>query len=119
MTHMLWTTLHDLLWPLRLALSVLVTLHVLRIKRDIGSAIGWIGLAWLAPLTGAILYAMFGINRVRRLARRLGRQAALVEPARCRGARADAPGRVPAAVGGGGAADRPEAARRQQRGALP
>ena len=71
---MLWAGLHELMLPLRLALSVLVTLHVLRIKRDIGSAIGWIGLVWLAPVTGAILYAMFGINRVRRLARRLSRR---------------------------------------------
>lgn len=74
MTHHLWLLAHQLLWPLRLALSVLVTLHVLRTKRDIGSAIGWIGLAWLAPLTGAALYVMFGVNRVRRLAKRLSRQ---------------------------------------------
>ncbi len=67
------TGLQLLLWPLRLALSVAVTLHVLRTKRDIGSSIGWIGLAWLAPLTGAVLYVMFGVNRVRRLARRLSR----------------------------------------------
>ncbi len=73
MITLVWRLAHDLLWPSRLVLSVLVTLHVLRIKRDIGSAIGWIGLAWLAPLTGAILYAMFGINRVRRLAKRLSR----------------------------------------------
>ncbi len=73
MSHMAWAVLHHLAWPLRLALSVLVTLNVLRIKRDIGSAIGWIGLVWLAPITGAILYAMFGINRVRRLAKRLSR----------------------------------------------
>ena len=71
MTHELSWSLHVLLWPLRLALSVAVTLHALRTKRDIGSSIGWIGLAWLAPLTGCILYIMFGVNRVRRLARRL------------------------------------------------
>jgi cardiolipin synthase len=73
MMHALWVLLHHLLWPLRIALSVLVTLHVLRTKRDVGSSIGWIGLAWLAPMTGCALYVMFGVNRVRRLARRLSR----------------------------------------------
>ncbi|MCQ8276892.1 phospholipase D-like domain-containing protein [Acetobacteraceae bacterium KSS8] len=60
--------------PFRIAISVLVTLHALRTKRDVGSAIGWIGLSWLVPLTGGLLYVMFGVNRVRRLARRLGRK---------------------------------------------
>ena len=73
MIDTLWMLLSRTLWPARLVLSVLVTLHVLRTKRDVGSAIGWIGLAWLAPLTGTALYVMFGVNRVRRLARRLGR----------------------------------------------
>jgi len=71
MNYQFLAYVHLALWPLRLVLSVLVTLHVLRTKRDVGSSIGWIGLAWLAPLTGAALYVMFGINRVRRLAQRL------------------------------------------------
>ncbi len=61
----------DLLAPLRILLAAVVTLHVLRTKRDIGAAIGWIGLTWLAPLIGAFLYVTLGINRVRRLAKRL------------------------------------------------
>jgi cardiolipin synthase A/B len=61
----------ELLLPLRFLLSVGVTLHALRTKREIGAAIGWIGLAWLAPLFGTFLYVTFGINRVRRLAKRL------------------------------------------------
>ena len=60
-----------LLLPLRFLLAVAVTLHALRTKRDIGAAIGWIGLTWLAPLIGTFLYLTLGINRVRRLARRL------------------------------------------------
>ncbi|MBE7210843.1 MAG: PLDc N-terminal domain-containing protein [Gluconacetobacter diazotrophicus] len=67
---MIW----EVAWRARAVLSVFVTLHVLRTKREIGAAIGWIGLAWLAPITGTVLYAMFGVNRVRRLARRLSRQ---------------------------------------------
>ncbi len=62
------------LLPLRILLAVGVTLHALRSKRDIGAAIGWIGLTWLAPIFGTFLYVMFGINRVRRLAKRLSGQ---------------------------------------------
>ena len=49
----------------------LVTIHTLLRKRDVPAAIGWIGMAWLAPGLGALLYFGFGINRVRRRARRL------------------------------------------------
>jgi cardiolipin synthase len=40
-------------------------------KRDVPAAIGWIGMAWLAPVFGALLYVGFGINRVKRRAHRL------------------------------------------------
>ena len=46
-------------------------MHVLLRKREVGAAIGWIGLAWLSPLIGAGLYGLFGINRVARRARKL------------------------------------------------
>jgi cardiolipin synthase len=49
----------------------LVTIHTLLRKRDVPASIGWIGLAWLAPFVGAVLYVSFGVNRVRRRARRL------------------------------------------------
>ena len=53
------------------ALSLLVTFHVLLRKRQVGAAIGWIGLAWLSPVFGSSLYAMLGVNRVERRAQRL------------------------------------------------
>ena len=53
------------------SLACLVTGHTLLRKRDVPAAIGWIGMAWLAPGLGALLYFGFGINRVRRRARRL------------------------------------------------
>ncbi len=34
--------------------------------------IGWVGLAWLAPVMGSLLYVVFGINRIRRSAAQLG-----------------------------------------------
>ena len=45
--------------------------HVVLNKRDVGSAIGWSGLVWLAPLVGSLLYALLGINRIERRAARL------------------------------------------------
>jgi len=56
---------------LGLGLSLVVTMHVLLRKREVGGAIGWIGLAWLSPLFGAGLYALFGVNRVTRRAHKL------------------------------------------------
>ena len=62
-----------------LALAILVTWHVLLRKREVASAVGWIGLVWFSPLMGAAIYALFGVNRVRRRARlmrpRAGRTA--------------------------------------------
>ena len=57
--------------PMGFVLAICVTLHVLLRKREVGSAVGWIGLAWIAPFTGSAIYYVFGINRVQRRARRL------------------------------------------------
>ncbi len=54
--------------PLGIVLALGVTGHVLLRKREVAAATGWIGLAWLAPVWGALLYFMFGINRVVRRA---------------------------------------------------
>ncbi len=61
----------ELLGPLGLLVATIVTVHVLFHKRDIGAATAWIGLAWLSPFVGGMIYYVFGINRVRRRARRL------------------------------------------------
>lgn len=53
---------------LYLVMQVCVTVHILLKKDDVKSSFGWIGLVWLAPLLGTILYICFGINRVRRRA---------------------------------------------------
>src|SRR5450432_2161317 len=54
-------------------LSVIVTVDVLLKKSDVRGALGWIGLVWLAPILGSLLYYMFGINRVTRRALKLSR----------------------------------------------
>jgi cardiolipin synthase A/B len=48
-----------------------VTVHVLLYKRNVGAAVAWIGIAWLSPFLGGLLYAIMGINRVKRRAKRL------------------------------------------------
>src|SRR5580658_7002130 len=53
-------------------LAIGVTLHVLAHNRNPGSAVSWIGLAWLSPVVGSVLYLLLGINRVQRRARSLG-----------------------------------------------
>ena len=64
----------DVMYAGGLVLALLVSMHVLLRKRDVASAVGWIGLAWFAPLMGAAAYALFGINRVKDRARGLRAQ---------------------------------------------
>jgi cardiolipin synthase len=56
---------------LHVVIAVGVTIHTLIHKRDVSAAIGWIGMAWLSPVVGALLYISFGVNRVKRRAREL------------------------------------------------
>ncbi len=56
------------------AIAGAVTIHVLLYKRSVGAAVSWIGIAWLSPFMGGLLYAIMGINRVKRRAQRLKRQ---------------------------------------------
>ncbi len=75
----------ELLIPAGILIAVLVSVHVLLHKRNVGTAIGWMGLAWLSPFAGGLLYALFGINRVTRRARVLRQRDST-------GARAGSPG---------------------------
>lgn len=64
----------------RLGLAVWVSVHVLLHKRNVRAAVAWIGLAWITPVLGAVLYFSFGINRVVRRARKLRDGEAGSEP---------------------------------------
>ena len=57
-----------------LVIAIGVTIHILLRKRDVASAVGWIGLVWFAPISGAIAYSILGVNRVKRRARKLRMQ---------------------------------------------
>ena len=59
------------LWPIPTAvtgigLSLAASVHAVLYKRDSRAAVAWVGLIWLVPFVGAVLYLLFGINRVRR-----------------------------------------------------
>ena len=51
---------------LAVLLSILASGHAVLYKRDSRSVIAWVGFVWLVPLVGAVLYFIFGINRLRR-----------------------------------------------------
>ncbi len=61
----------DVTLAVGLVLAVGVTIHILLTKREVASAVGWIGLVWFAPIAGAVAYAVLGVNRVKRRARQL------------------------------------------------
>lgn len=61
----------DVLAVIGTLLALAVTVHALMRKRRVSVAVAWVGLAWLTPVIGTVLYLMFGINRVTRRARRL------------------------------------------------
>lgn len=70
-----------------LAAASAATVHALLRKREVRAAIGWIGVVWLSPVFGALLYFGFGINRVHRKAQRLrGLKSPRLYGARGRGA---------------------------------
>jgi cardiolipin synthase len=54
-----------------------VTVDAVLRKRQVPAVIGWVGLAWLAPIVGSLLYVGFGINRIQRAAVALQREPIL------------------------------------------
>ncbi|CAN5386255.1 cardiolipin synthase [soil metagenome] len=60
------------LWPIFTAVThftaaPLATAHAVILKRETPSVIGWVGLIWLAPVIGSLIYAVFGVNRIQRI----------------------------------------------------
>src|SRR5947207_10753018 len=68
---------------LAVLLSVVASAHAVLYKRDSRAAIAWVGFVWLVPLLGALLYFLFGVNRLRRQAAllRAGREQIQAETA--------------------------------------
>lgn len=57
-----------LLAALHVSLATAVSSHIVLTKSDVRSAIGWVGLVWLTPVIGSLLYFFLGINFIRRTA---------------------------------------------------
>lgn len=62
------------LWPyiagaVSVVTSVIASGHVILYKRDVRAVILWVGLIWFAPVLGALLYVIFGVNRIKRRAK--------------------------------------------------
>jgi cardiolipin synthase len=79
-----WEIVWTALAALQLMGSAAVTAHVLLRRLAPVSASAWIGLAWLAPGIGALLYVLLGVNRIERRGLRLRRrQFAAPDPPAC------------------------------------
>lgn len=64
------------LWPLLLSflvgvLAVVAAVHAIMTRREVGTAVAWVGVVLLSPLVGAIVYFFLGVNRIKRRAREL------------------------------------------------
>jgi cardiolipin synthase len=59
---------HYFIGALALCLSIIASAHTVLRKRDSRAAIAWVGFIWFLPLVGALLYFIFGVNRLRRQA---------------------------------------------------
>ncbi|MBW8283008.1 MAG: cardiolipin synthase [Rhizobium sp.] len=58
-------------WPhilafLSITMGAAAAIHAAMTKREVRSAIGWVGVIVLSPLLGALIYAVAGVNRIRR-----------------------------------------------------
>jgi cardiolipin synthase len=74
------------LWPWIVGIgggviAVVAAAHAILNKRDVRAAIGWAGLIIVNPFLGAVAYYVFGINRIARLATRLGPTRSAEQPA--------------------------------------
>ncbi|MFW6083989.1 MAG: phospholipase D-like domain-containing protein [Gemmatimonadota bacterium] len=69
-----------LVGALGVVLSVVTSIHAITTKREVRAAIGWVGLAWLVPFLGAAIYAVAGVNRIRRRGGRIRRQMRRLRP---------------------------------------
>ncbi|MFS8110428.1 phosphatidylserine/phosphatidylglycerophosphate/cardiolipin synthase family protein [Rhizobium jaguaris] len=56
----------QILAVLSVAMGAAAAIHAAMTKEEVRAAIGWVGVIILSPIVGALLYAVAGINRIRR-----------------------------------------------------
>lgn len=59
---------HIVAGTLAVLLALLATGHALLNKRESRAVVAWLGFIWLAPVVGAALYFVLGVNRIKRRA---------------------------------------------------
>ena len=68
-----WQQLQDIAPELGVVVDLIIAIaassHVILHKEDTRAATAWVGLIWLVPFVGAILYVFLGINRIQRRAK--------------------------------------------------
>ena len=69
-------------WPhILVALSILLgvpaAIHATMTKEEVRAAIGWVGVIVLSPVVGPLIYAVGGVNRIRRKTLNLSREGLL------------------------------------------
>jgi cardiolipin synthase A/B len=79
---LIWQQLQEY-WPtivtlFTLGLSLMCSGHAILYKRDSRAATGWVGIIWLVPILGSILYILLGINTIKRLAKTVRKESHLV-----------------------------------------
>jgi len=58
----------DVLVALHFAVAIGASVHIVLTKEEPRAAVGWVGVVWLSPILGTLLYYILGINRIRRSA---------------------------------------------------
>jgi cardiolipin synthase len=58
-------------WPhilavLSIVLGAIAAIHATMTKDEVRTALGWVGVIVLSPIVGAVVYALAGVNRIRR-----------------------------------------------------
>ena len=74
-------------WPyliglLDFVIAVVASSHAILNKREVRAAIGWVGLIWLVPFGGGLLYLLLGVNRIRRKGARIQDEITLLSESR-------------------------------------
>lgn len=69
-------------WPhilvaLSIVLGVPAAIHATMTKEEVRAAIGWVGVIMLSPVIGPLIYAVGGVNRIRRKTLNLSREGLL------------------------------------------
>lgn len=66
MSQLFSTYWPHVLFVLSIVMGGTAAVHAAMTKREVRSAIGWVGIILLSPVVGALIYLVVGVNRIRR-----------------------------------------------------